>query len=96
MKREERIEKGYRKVKKVIKKMQKSHSLNYTCELVKISNKLTFEVKCQRKEFEVHEEDIGSAYGFEIYAIKEGRDIDCVTDHGNFDEDIKYLLNCYL
>ena len=96
MGRQDQIEKGYRKVKKVIQKMKESHSLDYTSERVKITNKLTMEVKCVRSEFEVRKEDIGTAYGFEVYAIKDGKDIDCASDHGNFDEDIRYLLNCYI
>lgn len=96
MARQDKIEKGYRKVKKAIQKMKESRSPNYTSELVKITDKLTLEVKCERVEFAAREEDIGTAYGFEVYAIKDGKDIDCASDHGNLDEDIKYLLNCYI
>ena len=89
MARQDQIEKGYKKVKKAIQKMKESHSPDYTSELVKITNKLTMEVKCERNEFAVREEDIGEACCFEVYAIKDGEDVDCASYHGNFDEDIK-------
>lgn len=88
MDREELVEIGYIKTKKVIDKMMASHSMNCTERRVKISYKLTLEIKCQRA-------DSGSAYGFEIYAITKGEAIDCCSDHNSIDEDIKYLIRCY-
>lgn len=88
MNREELIEDGYKKAKKVIEKMIASHSSTCTERKVKISHKLTLEIKCQRA-------DSSSAYGFEIYAIVKGKAIDCCSDHNSIDEDIKYLIKCY-
>lgn len=86
MDREKLVESGYEKTKKVVDKMIESH--NCTEKKVKISYKLTLEIKCQRTES-------GGAYGFEIYAIVNGKSVDCCSDHNSIDRDIKYLIRCY-
>lgn len=91
MTREDRIEKGYIKTKKVIDRMLGSESLEDVKEVVKINEHLSLEVNCERAES-------GDAYGVEVYALKDGQAVDVVTMTFNNDmeQDIKYLLNCYI
>lgn len=95
MAREERIEKGYRKAKKVIDRMLSTKNIEDVKELVKITDKLTLEINCERAE---HGDDRGAVYGLEVYAIKDGQAVDVatMTVNNDIEQDIKYLLNCYI
>lgn len=95
--REERIEKQLIRVMKVIDKMKANKSPEDTKRIVKVSPRLYLEIICVRDDLV----DIGAPLQFEAYAIKDGKDIDGITlDNcyglGDFETDIKYLLNCYM
>ena len=96
MNRQERIEKGFEKTVTRLNKMQKSRNMNYVKDRVKISDKLTLKIECCRNETDVYKDSIGSPYGFQVYAVVNGDEVDCTSDHGYIERDIKYLLNCYL
>ena len=87
MTREEKIEKGIEKTLAVVQKMRSS-----TVRKVRITNSLSLEVNCVRYEND------GSPIIFQIYAVKNGKDIDCETIeiYRDFKEPIRYLLNCYI
>lgn len=92
----EKIKRGHEKTRKALDKLIASRSLNYTKERVKISSRLTLEVKCQRfQPGECHPDSIGKAYCFEVYAIVNGEAVDSCTDHWSIDDDIKYLIKCW-
>ena len=95
MARQDRVEKGYKKAKKVIDRMLGTKKINDVKELVKITDKLTLEILCERAEYG---DDRGAAYGVEVYAIKNGQAVDVatMTINNNLEQDIKYLLNCYI
>lgn len=96
MERQERIEKGYAKTKKAFEKMIASRNMKYTKQRVKVSHNLTLEIQCERDDGSVYKSNKGKSGCFQIYAIKNGEAVDCCTDHGNIDSDIKYLLGCYI
>ena len=95
MTRQNRIENGYKKAKKVIDRMLASKSLEDVKELVKINDKLALEINCERAEYGG---DRGGVYGLEVYAIKNGQAVDVatMTINNDIEQDIKYLLNCYI
>lgn len=92
----EKIEQGYLKAKNAIEKMKKSRLLNYVSQKVKISHKLTLEIRCERlQEGECHPDYVGTACCFEVLALVNGEEVDSCTDHWSIDEDIKYLIKCW-
>ena len=97
MSRAKDIKKGLKKTMKVMTAMKESRSPNNTKCLVKITRKLSLEINCQRVDWK-DDPNYGMPLGFEIYAIKDSRAVDCATidTNGNFEEDILYLLNCYI
>lgn len=87
MTREEVVEKGYEKAKKVVDRMLDGHGENEQ-EFVKITRALTLEI------------DIVNGCEIQIYAIRDGADMDGCTnmlfDTEKIHDDIRYLLNCWV
>lgn len=95
MKREEKIENGFKKTMTRLDKMQKSRRVTYVNDKVKISDKLALLLECERNEV-AELGDVGRPYGFQVYAIVNGDEVDCCSDHGKIEDDIRYLINCYV
>ena len=89
MTREEVVEKGYEKAKKVVDRMLDGHGENEQ-EFVKITRALTLEI------------DIVDGIEIQIYAVRDGADMDgCTNMFSKYDtekiyDDIRYLLNCWV
>lgn len=92
MTREEMIKKNIEKTLTVVQKMRSSNDISDTARKVRITNSLSLEVNCVRYEND------GSPIIFQIYAVKNGKDIDCETIeiYRDFKEPIRHLLNCYI
>lgn len=88
------VENGFEKVKRAIEKMKNSRSFDDMKRTVRISKKLSIGIECLRAENGMPDH-IGFPYSFDLYAIRDGEEIDSITDIQNEDEDIMYLLNCY-
>ena len=95
MKREELIYKGFKKVMSRIEKMKASTNVSWLSEPVKINSKLTLKIECVRDEYNYLGEKDGKPYGWIIYAIVNGKEVDSCTDHWSLEKDIRYLLQCY-
>lgn len=96
--RKEKVQKAVEKALEVIKKMQESDDIEYVLEKVAVSKNMTLEINCIRLDQE-DSSAFGEALYFEVYALdKNERAIDCMTltMYRNFEEDITYLINCYL
>lgn len=67
-------------------------------KFVKITNDLSLEINAIVNDFDDAESDYGKPLYFEVYAIKKGITVDCMTidTYRNFEADITYLLNCYV
>ena len=92
--REDVIQKGLIKARKVFDKMNESRDMDYTEHTVKITENLMIKFECVRY-------DVGSKGApvyFEICAIKDGKEVDCCTLHysQDIDAELLYLLNCYV
>lgn len=107
MNREDIIQDGLRKVKKVIRNMLDSIDPKDTARRVKIKNKLYIEVVCVRIEKDEDDDmlgfymPVGTPIKIELYVIKNDEDIDGLTCRNMYKEDIMeeeiyYLLNCYV
>lgn len=95
------IKRGYKKTIKVINRMIGNRDINDIKETVKISKDLSLEVNAIRNDIRSPLYDgYGEILSFEIYAIKKNKSADCVTidifTSENFENDIMYLLNCYM
>lgn len=95
--REDVIQKGLIKARKVFDKMNESRDMDYTTDTARITKNLSIKFECQRND-EAHDNYRGHAMCFEIYAIKNGEEVDCCTLHYSPDinAELLYLLNCYV
>lgn len=93
--RDDVIQKGLIKAGKVFKRMIKSRDINYTEHTVKITKNLMIKFECIRCEMGSSR---GEPIGFEIYAIKDGKEVDCCTLHypPDVNMELLYLLDCYV
>lgn len=92
--REDVIQRGLVKARKIFDKMNASRDMEYLTDTVRINNRLTLKFECQRNEADYCR---GRACCFEIYAVKDGEEVDCCTLHlKDVNEEIIYLLNCYV
>lgn len=100
------IANGIKKVTKVIDKINNNVYSDDVKKVVKITDRLSLEINGIVNDMEDLIEENGETfendfYGkvmyFEIYAIKDGKEVDCMTiDYSrNLESDIEYLLNCY-
>ena len=107
MNREDIIKDGLRKTKNAIVKMLDNTDANDTKRRVKIKNNLYLEVVCVRVENDDEDEvlglhiPVGTPISIELYIIKNGEDIDGLTcrsiyKQDSMDDDIYYLLNCWV
>ena len=96
--REDIIKRGLAKAFKAYRKLNESRDLEYIKELVRITNRLKLEINCIRVIPEEAEDFTGSPISYEVYAIKDGTEIDCVTVAAweDMKPEIAYLLNCYV
>ena len=95
--REQTIQRGLKKVMKIIDRMENTNSVDDIQEIVKVTNKLLLEVNCHRDD-EKGSSNYGMPYMYEIYAIKENKSVDCATisDIRKTESEVTYLLNCYV
>lgn len=93
--REEIVESSLQKVMKIINDMKCSNSFDDVVREIKITNKLSLKVECERSDVV---EVMGTALFFEIYAVKNNKEVDCasVETYGDIEGEVKYLLNCYV
>lgn len=90
------VENGFGKVKRAIERLRKSRSFDDMSKTVRISKKLSILIECLRVEKgEGIEADIGKVYAIDLYAVRNGDEIDAISNITNEDDDIMYLLNCY-
>lgn len=89
------IENGFGKVKRAIEKLRKSRSFDHMTKRVNISKKLDIIIEVFRVEEDAFGGDIGRVYAVDLYAVRDGNEIDAISNITNEDEDIMYLLNCY-
>lgn len=93
--RDDVIQKGLIKSRKVFEKLNASSDMEYTTDIARITKRLTLKFECVRCE-------VGNSRGepisFEIYAVKDGKEVDCCTLHYSLDvnAELLYLLNCYV
>jgi hypothetical protein len=94
--REQIIKDGLTKVVMVIDDMKKLHLSGTITKMVRINGSLSLEIN------DIRDDDPESLfYGqnahYEIYAIKNGKAVDCMTINifRNLKDDVYYLLNCY-
>jgi len=100
MSREQIISEGLRKTKDIIAKMLEHNDSLDEKRNVNITRTLCLEVVCDRAS----DDDpfpVGTPLSLEVYAIKNGKDVDGVTigswaSDNEMDDDITYLLNCYV
>ena len=95
--RETEIQRCLGDVLNVIDKLENSKDISYIKENITLTDSLSFEINCYRvteKEFGTY----GDIYLYEIYAIKDEREIDCATieDTRKVKDEIEYLLKCYV
>lgn len=87
MKRREVIEKGFNKVKQVVDRLLDDHG-DEEQEFVRITRSLVIEI------------DISGGCEVQLYALRDGADMDGCTsgiwDTDSIYEDIRYLLNCWV
>lgn len=107
IKRSEAIRIAIAKVKKAIEKMNVSKDIAYTEEKIPVTTNVHFLIECDRYEYEFYTdengeehyiEDYGKALGFTVYLVKDGKEIDQVTESvgADLETDLKYLLNCWI
>lgn len=96
--REEIIKRGLENVLKAYRKLNESRDLEYTKEIIKITKRLSLELECIRTIPDMDEDFNGTPISYEVYAVKDGTEIDCVTIDAWADAkpEIEYLLNCYV
>ena len=94
--REEQIENGFKKTVERLHKMQKSRRVSYVKDKVRINEKLVLLIECIRNEVDCILGYKGVPYCFQVYAIVNGNEVDCTSDHGYIEKDIRYLLECYI
>lgn len=94
--REDVIQKGLIKARKVFDRMNESRDMDYTTDTARITKNLSIKFECVR--YEVSGKSKGTPISFEIYAIKDGKEVDCCTLHYSPDinAELLYLLNCYV
>lgn len=95
--RQVRVDEALEKCMKVINKLNETtHSCDVT-KNVKITSSLTIEINAIVNDFE-DSAYYGKPMWFEVYAIKKGIAVDCMTIdmHRSVRADITYLLNCYI
>lgn len=95
------IKRGCKKTLKVIFRMMQNRDINDVKETVKITKDLSLEVNAIRNDIRSPLYDgYGEVVCFEVYAIKNDSSVDCVTidifTSENFENDVMYLLNCYV
>lgn len=88
------IENGFGKVKRAIERLKKSRSFDDMSKKVRINDKLSILIEVARVEDD-NFGDIGKVYAIDLYAVKNGSEIDAISNIVNEDDDIMYLLNCY-
>lgn len=88
------IENGFGKVKRAIERLKKSRSFDDMSKKVRINDKLSILIEVSRVEDDDFG-DIGKVYAVDLYAVKNGSEIDAISNIVNEDDDIMYLLNCY-
>lgn len=91
------IEEGLQKAMVKIQKMLGNRDLDDVTRRVRVTKKLSLEINCIREDED--EESLGDPIFFEVYAILKGEDHDCVTitpGYENIEEEVMYLLNCYV
>ena len=95
--REDVIQKGFSKARKVFDKLNASRDMEYIKDTAKITKRLSLQFECIRADVGT-EDYIGTPVSFEIYAVKDGKEIDCCTLYVTADvnAEIMYLLNCYV
>lgn len=95
--REDVIQRGLVKARKIFDKMNSSRDMEYLMDTVRITKRLTLKFECQRSD-EYDDDYRGKACCFEIYAVKDGEEVDCCTLHYSLDvnAELLYLLNCYV
>lgn len=95
--REDIIQKGLIKARKVFDRMIGSRDMEYTADTAQITKSLSIKFECQRNDTE-HPDYRGDAICFEIYAVKDGKEVDCCTLHyaPGVNAELLYLLNCYV
>lgn len=94
----QKMNEALQKVLRAIDKMEESRDVDYTEQIVKISDRLTIRIECTR-EANPNDNEYGMAFFFELYAIVKGEEVDCVTLHDEtipVEEDIMFLLKCYM
>ena len=89
------IENGFGKVKRAIEKLRKSRSFDDMTKRVNISKKLDILIEVFRVEEDTFGDEIGRVYAVDLYVVRNGDEIDAISNITNEDEDIMYLLNCY-
>lgn len=92
---------GCKKTLKIMTGMMQNRNINDIKETVKITKNLSLEVNAIRNDIRSPLYDgYGEVLSFEVYAIKNNISVDCVTIDAftseNFENDIMYLLNCYV
>ena len=95
MKREDNIKKACIKVREAFDKMNASKDMDCLVEEVQINKRLVIQIECGRIE---HGEDRGLPIGFQLFAIKDGKEVDCCTVYllDEVNAEIMYLVNCYI
>ena len=89
------IENGFGKVKRAIEKLRKSRSFDDMTKRVNISKKLDILIEVFRVEEDTFGDEIGRVSAVDLYAVRNGDEIDAISNITNEDEDIMYLLKCY-
>lgn len=96
--RKEQVKKEVKRALEVVEKMKKSTDMDYILECVVVSENLTLEINCIRNDYE-DSVCYGEAMYFEVYALDGNNTaVDCMTIsmYRNLEEDLTYLINCYM